>query len=81
MIPLSRTYCSILASLQGERAMKQIVFGAVVACVSVCGTSIAAPIAPVPIAVITKTDNVIQAYYYHKHYYHRYYRHHYYRHW
>ena len=60
--------------------MKRVVFviAVAVASAAVCGTSTAAPIAPVPAAITDNTDNVIQAYYYHRHYYpHRWHGHYY----
>jgi len=65
--------------------MKRVVVAIVVAglsSVAACGTSIAAPIAPLP-AEATNTSNVIPAYYWHRHYYPYYWNHHYYhhRHW
>ncbi len=49
--------------------MKRVVLAIAIAVASaaVCGTSNAAPIASVP--AVAGTDNVIQAYYYHRHYY------------
>ena len=52
--------------------MKQMVSAltvAIVAFIALCGTSNAAPIAPLPATVAANTNNVIQAYYYHRHYY------------
>jgi len=63
--------------------MKRVIYAisaAAIASAFTCATSNATPIAPISTAIVT--DNVIQAYYYHRHYYaHRYYGHGHYRYW
>ena len=51
------------------------IVAAMVVFIAAYGTSKATPIAPIPGAATTNSDNVIRAYYYHHHYYrhHRYY--------
>ena len=52
--------------------MKRMVLAIAVvglASVAVCSASKAAPIAPLPSAVISDTNNVVPAYYYHHRYY------------
>ncbi len=60
--------------------MKRVVFATAMAMIVLSGTSIAAPIAPLPTTVTSNADNVIQAHYYHGHYYPYYHHHHYYHH-
>ena len=56
------------------------IVAAMVVSIAAYGTSKATPIAPIPGAATTNSDNVIRAYYYHHHYYrhHGYYGHRYY---
>jgi hypothetical protein len=70
--------------------MRRVVFAVALAgitSVAACGTSGAAPIAPLPEVLLADSNEVIQAHYYHhysgRHYWHRHYwGHHYYgRHW
>jgi hypothetical protein len=65
--------------------MKRLAWAIVVAMVVSMGayqTSKAAPIAPIPEAANISSDNVIRAYYWHRHYYRHRWHHHYYRyHW
>jgi len=64
-----------------KRAAFAIVIGGL-ASVAVCGTSNASPIAPLPAGAMDN-NNVVQAYYWHRHYYPYHWHHHYYlhRHW
>jgi hypothetical protein len=51
-----------------------VIVAATVVSLTAYGTSKATPIAPIPGAATTNGDNIIRAYYYHRHYYrHRHY--------
>jgi hypothetical protein len=51
---------------------------AAIASVVACATSKAAPVAPIPTAIVSSANHVEQVYYYHGHYYPYYYHGHYY---